>query len=125
MEVDRMTLSNVGSGAAEEKFQQELANVINNILDPNTDWDVKRQVVVKLTFIPGEARNVAAVLVECSSKLAAQRGSTLTAFFGVDTATGEIVCQEYDPGQMKIGEDREETDEPVTPRLVKEEGESK
>lgn len=118
VELDRMTLASIGGGAAEEKFQQELQNVIANIMDPNTDYDAKRRLVLTFTFISSENRDMAAVLVECGSKLAAQRGSSITAFLGVDRETGEMVAVEHDPGQMVIGQDREEEEEQSGPRPV-------
>lgn len=52
LELNQMTLANLGGGAAVERFQEELQKVITNILDPNTEAQAKRSVVLKVTIKP-------------------------------------------------------------------------
>ncbi|BCK44238.1 hypothetical protein DAT299_18020 [Streptococcus suis] len=45
-----LDLSSIADGGLQEKLNNELARVIENILDPNTDPTVKREVSIKLVL---------------------------------------------------------------------------
>ena len=70
---NEMTLANLGEGAAVERFQEELTKVIENILDPNTEAETKRAVVMKVTIKPDKGRVHGRVEVTCEARLAAAR----------------------------------------------------
>lgn len=70
MAEDFLTLSNLGQGAAEELFKEELRRVLANILDPNTKATTVRSIQLKLTFKPNDDRDAANMVIAVDSKLA-------------------------------------------------------
>jgi len=67
---DQISLINLGGGAAVEKFQIELNQVLANIMDVNTD-EGKREIVLKVEFKPSRDRDACDIRIHCKSKLAA------------------------------------------------------
>lgn len=74
-----VTLSNFQAGALEELFGVAMADVLENIDNPNTDWKPKREITLKITFEPNEKRNQVIATPRLTTKLAgvAQTGTTL------------------------------------------------
>lgn len=98
---DRVTLENLGKGAALELFESELSNVIANILDPNTKADTVRTITLKVKIKPDKkSRSMCALEVGCESKLAATMPFESTIFVGVEH--GEMVASEYNPDQQRL-----------------------
>lgn len=67
-----VTLSEIKDGSVEEMWQSELARVLANIQDLNTQPDAKREIILKFKFKPDERRSLALLDVSIESKLAAQ-----------------------------------------------------
>lgn len=65
-----VTLDSIGGGALSELFDAELARVLANITDPNTDTGAKRVITIQVKFKSNRDRDVADVQLACSSKLA-------------------------------------------------------
>ena len=97
-----LNLGNLGSGAANEKWQEEMAKVVENILDPNTDAIAKRKVTLEVTLMPNKDRNWVDMKIETSSKLAPTTAYTTRAFVGADKRTGQIEVFEDNPNQVTI-----------------------
>src|SRR5262245_19399419 len=88
-----LSLSGIQGGAAETLFQAALARVLANIDDPNTAAAAKRQIVLTLTFKPGEEdRRSASVTVECATKLARMR--PLGTIVSLSRANGALAAVE-------------------------------
>jgi len=104
----RLTLDNLGNGAARELFAAELERVVENLLDPNANPDSKRSVTLTATFLPGKERNEVGVLVEVSSKIAPPLGCAGTAFVG--RRNGKPVATTYNARQLALA-----FDAPVAP----------
>ena len=68
-----ITLSNLLDGAVEERFQDALARVLENLDDPNTDTKPARRIVVVLKVTTDDERRGATVEVSCATKLAPLR----------------------------------------------------
>lgn len=98
----QITLSNIGGGAAVEKFEDEFRKVIANIMDPNTPASAKREVTIKVSIKPSVDRAFGPVTVSASSKLAPVRGYSTVAHFGMDG--DEPVAFEDDPKQLTVGD---------------------
>jgi hypothetical protein len=92
-----VTLDTIGGGALVELFENELARVLDNVQDPNTDAKAKRTITVKVTFAPSETRDVTDVDLTCSSKLAGVK--TLSTRLFVGKVKGQLVAVEHDPRQ--------------------------
>lgn len=99
-EIQTISLPTVANGAASELFEEELKKVIANIMDVNTEANVKRSITLKMTIQPGMDRDSAAMKFEASSKLAPQLGVSTSMFIGVQA--GEFVAVENDPKQMQL-----------------------
>jgi hypothetical protein len=96
---DEITLSNLGQGAAEEKFGIELAKVIKNIRDQNTGGG-KRVITLKATFdVADEDRSIVGVTVEVDSKLQPYRPYQTKAFVGLN-ADGTPAANEFIPQEQ-------------------------
>ncbi len=105
MQENALTLDSVGNGIASEKFQRELAAVLENILDPNTEPDAKREINLKFSFKANEDRDELRISVEASSKLAGSKAFGATAFVGrVDNQPVAVI---YNPKQLNLPSDTE------------------
>ena len=112
-------LSKIAGGGAQEKFDQEMKKVIENILDVNTAPKKKRKVAVNLTFEPSEKRDVIETTVEVKSTLAPQMGISTSMMVGRGN-DGYIEANELKsgvPGQTYIDPEdsqvKTDTGEPV------------
>ena len=101
MDQEKVSLATVGGGAAIERFDIALQQVINNILDVNTDAKKERSVTLKVTFKPTENRDMGAVSVDVVPKLAPVSAFRTQVFFGTD-ATGKGMACEMDINQMNL-----------------------
>ena len=96
----KVTLENLGNGAAAEMFQAELNNVIFNIMDPNTKPDALRSVTLKMKVKPSKERTMCSVEIACESRLAPSLPFESTLFVGIEH--GEATATEYNPNQQRI-----------------------
>lgn len=114
-----LKLSEISSGAVQEKIDGELVKIFNNIHDLNTSATAKRTLTIKLEFVPDDARQVVSVKSDLSHKLAPVEGVTTTVLTGRDFETGRIEAQELKssmPGQTYMDQDgqaRTDVGEPI------------
>ena len=100
----RSSLLQMAYGAIQERVDYEVSRVVDNILDMNTEAKVKRKVVLTITMVPDEDRQV--VKIEASAK------STLAPVTPVGTSlvitadgNGEMILAEIIPqvpGQISM-----------------------
>lgn len=98
------SLDTLMSGAVSERFADELARTLENVLDPNTDPKKTRKITLTLTIKPNKDRNVADFAVEAKSTLAAPIPVATTAYIGKNKK-GDFVAEEVVdeiPGQLDI-----------------------
>ncbi len=95
-----VSLDNIGGGALGELFNAELARILSNITDPNTDTTTKRVMTITVSFKPSRERDVADVSMKCISKLAGIQTVETTLFLGKHG--GRLVAVENDPRQSKL-----------------------
>lgn len=110
-EYKSITLATLANGAAEEGFAEKLRKVIENIEDPNTRAQSKREIVVTVTFAPSEERDACAVALTVDAKLAPTKPVATTVFIGRDK--GVLVALENNPKQLGLF-----NDEPARPVAV-------
>ncbi len=65
-----VTLDNIANGAIAEEFAAEFARVIENIVDVRADAITKREITIKVTFVPTEERDFLMISGNVTSKLA-------------------------------------------------------
>lgn len=93
-----VSLDNLGGGAAVEKFNDELAEVLRNIQDPNTNPTTVRDIKLTVSLKPTEDRASAAVLISTTKKLAPIKAFASQVFIGRG-ATG-VEAREILQGDM-------------------------
>jgi hypothetical protein len=77
-----VTLAGLASGAVEELWQAALAQVLENIDDPNTDADTKRKIALTFDIEPEESRKSAKITFRCAVKTAGVRAVGTSVFIG-------------------------------------------
>ena len=97
-----MKLETIASGALEELFQRELQRVIQDIDDPNSDPEVRRQITLEVNFHPNSERSSAVVQVKAKSKLAGNRPVSSNVYFAFSTVDGQFVARVHDPQQGRL-----------------------
>jgi hypothetical protein len=92
-------------GGVLERIDMEMAKVLQNINDWNTDAKKARTVTVKVTLRPSPDREKVSVSYEVTSKLAPATELQTSLSLGTDGATGEFYAVENTPnlpGQMNM-----------------------
>ena len=105
MEKDvRSSLLQMAKGAIQERVDYEVARVVDNLLDMNTEAKYKRKVVLTIVMVPDEDRQVVKVEASAKSSLAPVTpvGTSLviTADHNGEMMLAEIVPQV--PGQVSL-----------------------
>lgn len=101
MEGQEVSLATLGDGAAIERFDLALQEVLDNIQDINTDPKKAREVVMKVKISPDQDRAVGKVSVEVVTKIAPVIPFGTHVFMGKNASGRGIAC-EVDPKQGGI-----------------------
>lgn len=88
-------LSTIANGELEEKFQRELALVLQNLMDINTPYKTKRKITIDMTFEQDEARRDIQIGIGVKSKLAPRSPIKTQIGTGKDLKTGKLYIEEY------------------------------
>lgn len=118
-----VTLDTIGGGALAELFAVELARILANITDPNTDAAAKRTMTISVVFKPNRDRDVAEVRLACSSKLAGILTVETQLFMG--RSGGKLIAVESDPRQSKLFDQERPTLSAVASALARGEFQAK
>lgn len=98
-------LDQIMNGAVTERYEAAMKQVIENILDINTQATKERKITLTISVKPNEKRDVAEFKVETRTTLVPRMPVTTTLMFGADD-NGTIVAREHRPniipGQMDI-----------------------
>lgn len=111
--MSKVNLEEFAGGALQEKFDIAMAQVLANMLDPNTPWKNKREINIKISFEQNEDRDDTTVDVSVVPKLAASKSIGTRMAIGKNIKTGELYAEEYGSqvrGQMSL-DDFEEKEE--------------
>lgn len=112
--MNTIKLQELAGGALKEKFDKSMERVIENLLDKNTSYKVKRGITIKISFEQNEARDDVAMSIDVSEKLAPQASIKTQLGIGKDLRTGDVFIEEYGKqvkGQMSLDDYDEETGE--------------
>lgn len=102
-----INLETLAGGAFAEKLNEALAQVAENIQNPNTDPTAKRGISVAIKFTPNKTRQMASATISVQTKLAPTEAIDTQVVMGVNMRTGEIEIAEYDGqvrGQMALSD---------------------
>ena len=97
---EEVKLENLNGGQIGALFDRELARVLENIADENTNAKDVRSISITIKFKPEEDRGGAAVEVGANSKLASVKPSKKMVVFAFDGAT--VTAYQSDPKQMLL-----------------------
>ena len=98
------SLSDLMDGGVEERFNTAIAEVWENIYDPNTEARKTREVNIKVKITPNERRDSCDVRVSVVPKLAPKVELTQTVMLNLN-ADGSIIATERTtqvPGQLDM-----------------------
>lgn len=108
-------LDELMDGAVNEQFNQNLAQLWDNVFDPNTDPKRPRVLTMTIKIVPNERRDSAEMRVSFAKKLAQNTDLSQTVMLEV-TSGGSVVATERTdqiPGQMTM-----EGGEEPAPKMV-------
>ena len=105
----KLSLINIGGGAAVEKFDVELQKVLDNIADPNSVETAPRSITLKVTFKPKE-RTYTKIGISCKSALAEDDHYSTNAYIGA-SVNGKAEAYEHNPEQMKLAFEQRQKDQ--------------
>lgn len=100
LDVERVGLSNLLGGLAVERFDDELQRVLQNIVDPNTAPNAKREITLKVSIKPSNSRDFGGVEVAVTSKLAPAAKVESRIF--ISATRGGPVATEHNPNQPPL-----------------------
>lgn len=112
-----VSLETVRGGAVSERFSIALKEVLDNILDPNTEPDKTRAITLKFSIKPNKDRDFCAVSISSDVKLAPI--SSLGTEFFIGKQNGQLVACERSLSQGNLLTDTPLPDN-VTPIKPKE-----
>lgn len=98
-------LSKVAGGALQRKVNQAFAQVVENMCDPNTVPDKKREINIKVQFVQDSYGGECNCQVSVSTKLAQALPVKTMFLTDRNLETGEIYANEYGaqvPGQQSF-----------------------
>ena len=97
---ERVSLDNLGLGAAIEIFNVELEKVLKGIVDPNPEPKKPREVILKVRFEPDDDRFLTDVDIVWHSKLSPTK--TYNTKIIVDREAGKVEAHELVPAQKEL-----------------------
>ena len=95
-QMKKESILRMAAGAIEEKVDYEVTKIIDNILDPNTQPDAKRKIVVTIEFKPDAERKRIAIAASAKSTLV-PTAAVSTAMMITNDGNGEMVVAEMVP----------------------------
>ncbi len=96
-----LSFDNLGAGVAEEKFEEALKKVLENVLDPNTRAQTAREIILRVKIKPSENRTDADVVIACDVKLAADKVFPTRIFIG-KSLNGQPEAHEVNANQYQL-----------------------
>lgn len=110
-----INLEELAGGAFAEKLNDALAQVAENIQNPNTSAVAKRQITVNIKFAPNKTRQMVNTQIAVTTKLAATEAIDTQMLMGVNPRNGKVEFSEYTGqimGQMRIDDIPQPEEEP-------------
>lgn len=108
------SLNELMNGAALERFNKSLSEVLQNIFDPNTDAKKTRKITLTLTIKPDKSRDSAKFYLDVKSGLAPIEPYESNVMLSRDDY-GNVSAAEFGsqiPGQMDIEDVQTESEAP-------------
>ena len=113
--MNKINLETFAGGALSERFSMAYQEVLENIMDPNTEFKKKRKLTLELSFTVTEDRELSVVDISTKTKLAPNAPTSTKILIDRD-GNGGVIASEYEKqyaGQRYMQVD-EETGELLT-----------
>lgn len=104
-EPEAITLTTICNGGVPEVFARELAEVLANIADPNTEPEKLRGLTLKFTFKPLEDRSGAIVSFSCRPALQPVKVATSPVFLSKHSGQLQAYAMDHRQVQMFGGDE--------------------
>lgn len=85
-----INLDSFAGGAFKEKVNEAIAQVAENIQNPNTDATTKRKITITMTLAPNKTRQMVNTQIAVTVKLASTEAIDTQMLTGLDPRTGEV-----------------------------------
>lgn len=102
---DRLSIADLKSGAIIEMGDHMLAELIENVMDPNTKADAVRKLTIDIVVKPGKDRSFASFEIRTKSTLAPQAAVEGSLSFGIDSngcSSASEIGGEIDPNRALL-----------------------
>lgn len=119
--MSKVNLEEFAGGALQEKFDDAMEKILQNMMDPNTPWKNKRKIIVEVTFEQNEDRDDSSVNVSVVTKLAPVKPIGTRMAIGKNLQTGEVFAEEYGSqcrGQMTMDDYQRQQETEVDGKTV-------
>ena len=113
--MDYISVESLGNGVLDAYFQRELDLVLDNIADPNTPAEKKREIILTVTIIPDKTREIGIIAVNSKNKLAPTEG------YASHLTMGEVEGKHraIENRQLSLFDEEEETIGDRSARIIK------
>lgn len=124
-------LKELAEGAVQEKLDHVMEEVLENVMNPNTEAKKKRKVTINLTMTPSENRDTVTVDAQVKATLTPENSATATLLVGIN-GDGAVEANElksgakgqtyFDPTDAKLkddkGEEIDQVEKATKPNIV-------
>jgi hypothetical protein len=104
MKTATASIATLAHGAVIEMVDDAIRKVAENILDPNTEPDARRSIVLTLNFAPSKNRDVVGITFEVATKPAKDKPASTSVFLTKNRA-GSTQLTEHNPQQDELFEE--------------------
>lgn len=114
MSEQTLQFNNLAGGAVQERFNEGLQEVLDNVIDPNTDPKKARKITLTVTIKPNEERDMGAIGFDVKTSLV-QSKAIVSSIIIDRNNQGQAVAAEVKktvPGQMSIEDYNEKSAKP-------------
>ena len=94
------SLTNLGQGAAVEKFDHELKRALSDLLDPNKESKKERKITLVVKLKPSDTQGVVNTTIECDATLAKRKSFSTNLLVG--KGPGGVEAKELIQKQQKL-----------------------
>ena len=95
-----INLASLAEGALQERFEQDLQKIAENIQDENTDAKAKRKLTITLIFEPDKERDYTDIDIQTKTNLAPIISTTARVYIDRDMKTNKTSTYELKKGAM-------------------------
>lgn len=96
----RLSLATLKGGAALELVDEAIQQLLENIVDPNTDAETKRKVTLTITLSPDAEREMMGLGIDVKASFAPR--STVASIAWISHTHDGVIALEHNPHQKRL-----------------------